>query len=345
MENLIILVDANSIGYAAQHAIKLYSGSMQTQAVFSFIKTMRELRQRYPHAGMVVLWDGRAEWRFEREPSYKSNRKCDPRMQQEHDAYKAQCPFIKRALKALGIKQMTSAIHEADDLAGILVQRFASDPNNRILLITGDRDWLQLVKPNVSWRDPRDESRFIHWANFYEKTGFKSPVAFLQGKALQGDSSDCISGVGGIGEATAIKILAEYGSVNEFWKLCDAGLKPPSKALRSLYAGNSPYTKEEWESQFIYVEDSSLTDEQNEKARNKALKAHMDAYVGQGRRLFLRNLELMQLLRPAPLQKEHLEIIKGEINPDDFTELCGELAFGSILKNVPNFMKPFYNGQ
>ncbi len=153
MENLIILVDANSIGYAAQHAIKLYSGSMQTQAVFSFIKTMRELRQRYPHAGMVVLWDGRAEWRFEREPSYKSNRKSDPRMQQEHDAYKAQCPFIKRALKALGIKQMTSAIHEADDLAGILVQRFASDPNNRILLITGDRDWLQLVKPNVSWRD------------------------------------------------------------------------------------------------------------------------------------------------------------------------------------------------
>ncbi|WP_391485298.1 PIN domain nuclease [Acinetobacter baumannii] len=136
MENLIILVDANSIGYAAQHAIKLYSGSMQTQAVFSFIKTMRELRQRYPHAGMVVLWDGRAEWRFEREPSYKSNRKSDPRMQQEHDAYKAQCPFIKRALKALGIKQMTSAIHEADDLAGILVQRFASDPNNRILLIT-----------------------------------------------------------------------------------------------------------------------------------------------------------------------------------------------------------------
>ncbi|WP_391485316.1 5'-3' exonuclease H3TH domain-containing protein [Acinetobacter baumannii] len=73
----------------------------------------------------------------------------------------------------------------------------------------------------------------------FEKTGFKSPVAFLQGKALQGDSSDCISGVGGIGEATAIKILAEYGSVNEFWKLCDAGLKPPSKALRSLYAGNS----------------------------------------------------------------------------------------------------------
>lgn len=93
VENLIILVDANSIGYAAQHAIKLYSGSMQTQAVFSFIKTMRELRQRYPHAGMVVLWDGRAEWRFEREPSYKSNRKSDPRMQQEHDAYKAQCPL------------------------------------------------------------------------------------------------------------------------------------------------------------------------------------------------------------------------------------------------------------
>ncbi|WP_354734599.1 5'-3' exonuclease [Acinetobacter nosocomialis] len=345
MENLIILVDANSVGYAAHHAIKLYSGSMQTQAVFSFIKSMRELRQRYPEAGIIALWDGRAEWRYERAPNYKSTRRSDPKMELEHNAYKAQCPYIKRALKALGIKQMTSAIHEADDLAGILVQRLANDPNNRILLITGDRDWLQLVRPNVSWRDLRDESRFIHWSNFYEKTGYKTPVAFLQGKALQGDTSDCIDGVGGIGEVNAVKILAEYGSVYEFWKQCDAGLKPPTKALRSLYAGNSPFTKEEWESQFIYVEDSSLSDEQNEKARKKALKAHMDAYVGQGRRLFLRNIELMQLLRPAPLQKEHLEIIKGEINPDDFTELCGELAFGSILKNVPNFMKPFYNGQ
>lgn len=73
------------------------------------------------------------------------------------------------------------------------------------------------------------------------------------------------------------------------------------------------YTKEEWESQFIYVEDSSLTDEQNEKARNKALKAHMDAYVGQGRRLFLRNLELMQLLRPAPLQKNTSKSSKAKL--------------------------------
>lgn len=80
-------------------------------------------------------------------------------------------------------------------------------------------------------------------------------------------------------------------------------IKATFKSFAITLCRQFPIHKEEWESQFIYVEDSSLTDEQNEKARNKALKAHMDAYVGQGRRLFLRNLELMQLLRPAPLQK------------------------------------------
>ena len=348
METLTILVDANSIGYAAHHATKLYSGAMQTQAVFSFIKTMRDLRQSYPDAGIVVLWDGRTEWRYEKLPEYKSKRHADPKLQLEHNAYKTQCPYIKRALESLGIKQMTSAIHEADDLAGILVERLASLPNSRILLITGDRDWLQLVKPNVSWRDLRESDRFIHWNNFYEKTGYKTPYAFLEGKALQGDTSDCIGGVGGIGEMTAIKILTEYGSVKEFWNKCDRGWVPfpiKSKPLRSLYSGNSPFTKEEWESQFVFVEDSALDADKNEKARKKALKTHMDSYAGQGRRLFLRNFELMQLLRPAPLVKEHLEIIKGEINETAFAELCGELAFVSILKNVPNFIKPFYSGK
>lgn len=345
MEKLTILVDANSIGYAAHHAIKLYSGSMQTQAVFSFIKTMRELRQSYPDAGILVLWDGRAQWRFDCLPEYKSTRQVDPKAKLESDAYKMQIPLIKRALTSLGIKQMTSAIHEADDLAGILVERLASIPNSRILLITGDRDWLQLVKPNVSWRDLRDDSRFIHWNNFYEKTGYKTPYAFLEGKALQGDTSDCISGCGGIGEMTAIKVLTEYGSVKEFWNMCDSGHVPESKPLRSLWQGNSSFSKEEWASQFVFVEDSRLDSAQNEKARKKALKAHMDSYTGQGRRLFLRNFKLMQLLRPAPLVKEHLEIVKGEINETDFAELCGELAFGSILSNLPNFIKPFHNGQ
>lgn len=345
MSNLTFLVDANSIGYAAHHATKLYSGPMQTQAVFSFVKTMRELRVSYPDAGIIVLWDGITQWRYDRLPEYKSNRNVDPKLSVENDAYKNQRPYIMKALESLGVKQMKSAIHEADDLAGILVDRLAKNKAHRIMLITGDKDWLQLVRGNVSWKDLRDSERYIHWHNFYEKTGYKTPYAFLEGKALQGDTSDCISGVGGIGEMTAVKLMAEYGSVKEFWNMCDRGWVPKSKPLRSLWQGTSKFTKSEWESQFVYVDDDRLHPTENEKLRKKAFKAHMDSYIGQGRKLFLRNFELMQLLRPAPLVKEHLEINKGEINPEKFSEICAELAFSSILTNLENFMKPFYNGK
>ncbi len=338
----VIIVDANSIGYASQYAVKLYAGGMQTQAVFGFIKIMRDLRTRYPKGQIICLWDGKAEHRYALLPTYKGDRRADPKAQAEYEAYSKQRPYIQRALEHVGVVQMLSPEHEADDLAGILVNRFTAKPDCKVLLLTGDKDWLQLMRHNVTWQDLRDDRRLIKWSEFFEKTGYQTPFAFLQGKALQGDTSDCISGVGGIGELTAAQILAEHGSIMDFWKKCDSGeYEPKTKALRSLWRGKSPYTKEEWEARFIHVEDETLDEEANAKARKKAFKAHMDAYEGQGRKLFLRNMELMQLLKPRPINKETLEINKGKLDHDGFIELCGELSFVSILKNVSNFLKPF----
>ena len=343
----VILVDANAIGYAAQYVTKLYSGGMQTQAVFNFIKVMRDLRTRYPKALINVLWDGKTEWRYALLPTYKGDRRIDPKAQAEYEAYVKQRPYISKMLDHLGVLQMTSYVHEADDLAGILVEHYqVKDPKRKILLLTGDRDWLQLLRPNVVWQDLRDDTRIVKFENFFEKTGYRTPFAFLQGKALTGDNSDCITGCGGIGDLTAPQVLAEYGSINKFWQLCDSGdIAPPTKALRSLWNGTSDLTKAEWEELFEFTDDVALTEEQNTKAKKKALKKHMDAYVGQGRNLFLRNMKLMQLIRPFPLQTDKLEIIKGELNEEAFVDLCGELAFMSILKNVPNFIKPFNTGK
>lgn len=338
-----IIADSNAIGYAGQHATKLSSGGRPTQAIFNYIKVMRDLVTRYPQAKIYNVWDGKAEWRFELLPGYKGDRRSTPEQQKEYEDYKAQRPVIAKALTLLGLAQMTSFIHEADDVAGLLIRQFMEkNPNCKILLITGDRDWLQLLRPNVVWQDLRDDSRTVHFHNFYEKTGYKTPFAFLQGKALQGDSSDCISGVGGIGEGTAPKILEEFGSIKEFWRKCDAGeYIPTTKALKSLWKGESEYSKEEWERQFVYVNDDSLDEAGNEKARKKALKAHMDAYEGQGKKLFIRNMKLMQLLKPEPLQKEHFEYVPGRYDEDAFLDLCGEYAFMSILRNKDAFLNPF----
>lgn len=226
-----ILVDGNSIGYAAHYAVKLTAGGMETQAVFGFIKTMRELRVTYPDHKLMVLWDGRAQWRFDLNPDYKSNRDSDPKKLKVKEAYVAQRPYIARALNALGVRQMTVATHEADDMAGYLVAQLSQKPENEVVMISGDRDWIQLVRPNVIWRDLRDDTRIVTIDNLMDKTGYPTPYAYLEGKCLQGDSSDCISGVGGIGEKGAPEFIAEFGSVRKFWQRCDSGdFKPTKKA-------------------------------------------------------------------------------------------------------------------
>ena len=339
---LTILTDGNSIGYANHHATTLSVGGQQTQAILGFIKTMRQLRMSYPTASILVLWDGKAEFRYDLHPGYKGDRHSTPKQEAEHQAYKSQVPHIQRALQLLGISHVVCYNLEADDLAGVFVPRFTAKPDGEVLLVSGDCDWQQLVRERVVWRDLRSDDRIVNIHNFFEKTGYKTPYAFLEGKCLHGDNSDCISGVGGIGEGTAPLLLAEHGSVRNFWKKCDEGTYVPrTKAERSLWQGNSPYTKDEWEAQFVYVEDPELSEEDNEKARKKALKKHKDAYVGQGRILFGRNLRLMQLLKPPVVDKSKLVITKGAFDRDQFADFCGEFAFMSILKGLDNFLQPF----
>jgi len=294
-----LLIDANSVGYACHYATKLHSGGMETQAVFGFVKTMRELRVTYPDFTPVVLWDGRAEWRFKLCPTYKSNRDNDPKKVAIKEAYAKQVPYIKSIVETLGVRQMRVATHEADDMAGYLVPQLVKNPGDELVLISGDQDWLQLVRPGVTWRDMRDDAKIVNHANFFDKTAYKTPLAFLEGKCLQGDSSDVISGVGGIGEKGAVDLLATFGSVSNFWRQCaDGTYKPTKKALISLHEG-------------------------------------------EGRALYRRNVQMMQLLKVTKPAREAVEVNKGALDKDLFHDRCAELAFSSITKNIDHFIKPF----
>lgn len=295
-----LLIDGNSIGYACHHATKLHSGELETQAIFGFVKTMRELRVTYPGHVPLVLWDGRAQWRYDLVPEYKSNRSDDPRKIAIKKAYEAQTPLIKDALFTLGVRQLRALTHEADDLAGYFTKTLsAKEGFEEIVLISGDQDWLQLVRPKVTWRDMRDDAKIIHSGNFLDKTGYKTPLAFLEGKCLTGDSSDCISGVGGIGEKGAPEFLAEFGSVRTFWQRCDSGDFVPKK------------------------------------------KAHIRLASPDGRRAFARNFQAMQLLRVPKPEAGAIESRVGPVNAAAFGDLCAELAFASITRNLDHFIKPF----
>lgn len=231
------LVDGNSVGRAAHAGRVLSAGGMQTQAIFNFIKGARNWIMEAPDFTPLILWDGRAQWRFDLYPEYKGKRDDSPEKIAVSEAYKQQKPYIIKMLQSLGVRQVMAKHEEADDLAGMFVRgRLASHPGSQIKLTTGDEDWAQLIRPGVEWEDHRERSKFFNLENLFDKTGYRTPYAFLEGKALQGDSSDNISGVGGIGEKKAPEILAEFGSVREFWRKVDTGEFKPKYAIHKRLA-------------------------------------------------------------------------------------------------------------
>jgi len=219
----ILLVDGNSLLHANHHATPLTVGGMQVQAIFGMLRSLKSLMSITPgDKELLVAWDGRAQFRMELLPEYKANRvAADPAQQASKDAFKRQAPFVEKALSMLGIRQMRSPLLEADDLAGHLIPKLA-EAGHRVTMVSGDKDWLQMVGPLVTWYDPIRDRR-VNESNFLEFTGYFHPAGFVQGKALTGDNSDNISGVGGIGEKGAPLFVAEFGSVKEFLKRFDAG--------------------------------------------------------------------------------------------------------------------------
>lgn len=323
-----LIIDGNSLGHASHNATKLTVGEMQTQAIFGIVKSTKLLAEKYPGWKMLTLWDGKAGWRKVLHPAYKENRTAKDEKQLAHkEAYKAQSPFMRKALSLLGVRQMLATTHEADDMAGILVKKIAGTDD--IVLVTGDQDWLQLVRPGVTWFDPiRDNT--VGMGNFVDFTGYFTPLEFLQGKALMGDSSDNIPGVGGIGEKGAPEFLAQFKSIREFYRQVDDGSFKPKKVAHKNMLGSSPFTKEEWSQQF----DGNRDDKE-------ALAKHMEQWPGQGRIIVSRNLKLMNLLNVPIPRPEDVQNIPADYDEARFRVLCEKLAFMSILRDFDNFMRPF----
>lgn len=237
-----ILVDANSIGRASHSGTVLTVGKFQTQAVFGFVRSMGALYRDYPaFNSSFVLWDGRAEFRFAIYPDYKVKRKdalVDPVKAAERATYDAQVPFIKKALDLLGVPQMVNAEREADDLAGFFVPRLTKA--GKVLVVTGDTDWWQLVGPNCDWFDPRKAGMYVSMNDFFQKTGYFTPDEYIEGKALIGDSTDDIPPAGGIGKKGAPEFMAQFRSMQKFRDMCDAGeFQPKLKKHVELWKGES----------------------------------------------------------------------------------------------------------
>lgn len=302
-----LIIDANAIGYSGQQATRLTSGDRSTQAIFHYMKSLRGLRRKYPAFKALNCWDEKASWRYELYPEYKGQRDKYPDAAAMRAQYKEQRPIIEECLRRLGVPQVRAPEYEADDCASILARRVAKTDGAKAVLVTGDQDWLQLVTDNVTWFDPIREN-MVTQGRFQDFTGYQDAQQFVQAKALQGDTSDNIKGVGGLGEKAAKAIMSNFGDLQ--------GLIKARRALgRDFEKGDLP-------------DDLSFF--------RKKINDFISNTNG-GIDAFRRNYKLMSLLEVQE-PEGGLQIDNGAFNPDDLYQLFEELAFFSLLKDFDNFI-------
>ncbi len=209
----LMLLDGNSLAFRAFYALPAENfktqGGLTTNAVYGFTAMLINLLRDEQPTHIAAAFDvSRQTFRSEKYPEYKAGRSATP------DEFRGQIDITKEVLVALGITALAEAGFEADDIIATLATQAESE-GYRVLIVTGDRDALQLVSPDVTVLYPRkgvsELTRFTPDA-VVEKYGL-TPTQYPDFAALRGDPSDNLPGIPGVGEKTASKWIVEYGSL------------------------------------------------------------------------------------------------------------------------------------
>lgn len=221
----LFLIDGNSFCYRAYYAIPSLSTSRgePTNAIYGFVMMLRKLLQEEKPEYLAICFDRKEPtFRHEHFKDYKAHRKPMPEDLVE------QLPAIKEFCRAYALPIYEKAGYEADDLIGTLAKK-AEKENLEVVIVTGDKDALQLVNEKVRIYNTHKEGLIYDKAKVIERFEGLGPDKVVEVMALMGDSSDNIPGVPGVGEKTAIRLIREYGSVEEIYRQIDQ-LKPESLA-------------------------------------------------------------------------------------------------------------------
>ncbi len=218
-DDLVVLFDGHAMFHRAFHAIQHLSVSHSgeaTNAVFGVSASLlKVLGERRPAYAAVAFDVSGPTFRHEMYEGYKAQRPHMP------DEMRAQYGRVREAVETIGLSIVELPGYEADDVLGHFSRR-ATERGLRTIIVTGDQDTMQLVSPTVSvlyQRGARNESLFDPDA-VRERYGL-APEQIPDLKALQGDPSDNIPGVQGVGAKTATTLLSEYGTVGELYEHID----------------------------------------------------------------------------------------------------------------------------
>jgi DNA polymerase-1 len=206
---ILFLIDGNNQMYRAYHAIRGLTGpdGKSTNAVYGFVTMLRKLIADHEPAYIAAAFDlAGPTFRSAMQADYKANRAPMPPDLVE------QVPLVHEACEAMGVRILTHADYEADDVIATLATRAVARGFDAAI-VTGDKDFFQLVDGHVRVYNPRDEGTWYDATGVAEKFGVR-PDQVVDVLALMGDAIDNVKGVPGIGEKGARELILQYGTLD-----------------------------------------------------------------------------------------------------------------------------------
>jgi 5'-3' exonuclease len=265
-------------GLSVFHSVAGPAAFLTNGYTYSFVVQLTSAVKKFGPEGIFVCWDRDSHKRRELHPQYKAQRESS----MNEDKHKMLVD-VQRFLTTVGATQLHAEGHEADDIGAFLANTLQS-----AILVSNDKDWLQLVRPGISVftrcrvAGKKQEKKLVTVDNFAEITGWSNPEELVLGLCAMGDSVDNINGLQGVGELTVKKFFMGL-----------SGSQVDGR-LREFFAGDP---------------------------------------------LFLRNKQLIDLrhIRNIP----GLVAGVGEFHEPSVKSLLEELTFASMLKNFPEWVKPY----
>lgn len=234
----LYLIDGSSYIYRAYFAIRGLSTSkgLPTNAIYGFTNMLIKILKEKAPQFLAIAFDPKGPTkRHEAYEAYKAQRPAMP------DALSVQVPYIHRLVEVFRIPILLKGGYEADDVIGTVARKGERD-GYEVIIVTGDKDMLQLVTPRIRVYDPMKD-RLYGELEVIERFGVP-PSQVVEIMALMGDSIDNIPGVSGIGEKTAKDLISTFGTVENLLGHLDEVKKPKLRSLLEEQADNARLSRE-----------------------------------------------------------------------------------------------------
>jgi DNA polymerase-1 len=219
----LFIIDGNNVGMAAHFAADglISPDGIPTGAIYNTLRMLNSTLERMSldyfgeQLKVVCAWDNSPSWRALEMPEYKSTRKKNPSKEKQEsvERYVSQLPYLRRVMSLCGISHIAALQQEADDIFGWLAKIYKDE---NIIIMTGDKDMLQLVSPNLKiWQHTK--KRYVDVNNWpdvmIDFVGSKKQIfpenaeELVSIMAIAGDSGDDVPGVDGVGYAKALEFI------------------------------------------------------------------------------------------------------------------------------------------